>query len=564
MSKLSLLLTICSVFAAAQETPSAAEAAKKAVIEGVVVNEVTTEPIRRAEVNLYRQGETGGRLPERPSAYSTLTDAGGKFRIDDIDPGEYILIHLKPGFVTTRAYFGLSARLLTLAAGDSLTGLRYSLLPQAIVTGRVVDDEGAPAQGIFVMLLRFEHFHGPNYASGVGRQQTNDRGEFRFTNVEPGRYCLRADVERMRVVYGGPPAGPSTAPGAPRTAFVSTYHPSATAMAQASRFEVLAGQEFSGRDIALRKDKVVRVSGKVLDADGSPAKYAAVTLAPADSPLQIVGSVGLYTDDKGTFAASSVPPGPYLARAREYYDGSDWESAETPVAVGEAGLVNVVLQIQPAVEAEGAFVLEGSDGKDFDFSGFTVEWWCADATSAGSGGVHVEPNGTFTLPDMHPGRYSLGALPGPSGGYVKSILVGSEDVYAKEVEASAIAAGGLKIVIRRDCAAVSGTVEIPEERRTAMRSPTAVLLPSDVRLRTPHRGNVAQLNQNNGYELKNLRPGDYIAFAFEEFDYESLQDPEVLAAIASKGTKITLAANESRSLNLKVLPWPEPFADLLQ
>jgi hypothetical protein len=165
---------------------------------------------------------------------------------------------------------------------------------------------------------------------------------------------------------------------------------------------------------------------------------------------------------------------------------------------------------------------------------------------------------------MPPGRYTLGALPGPSGGYVKSILIGSEDANGKEVEASAIAAGGLKIVIRRDCAAVSGTVEIPEERKAAMRSPSVVLLPIDVHLRSPHRGNVAQLNQNNGYELKNLRPGEYLAFAFEELDYASLQDPEVMAAVAGKGTKVTLAANESRSLNLKILPWPEPFANHLQ
>ena len=563
MSKLSLLLAVCSVLAYAQETPSVAEAAKKASIEGVAVNEATKEPIRRAEINLYKQGVAGGMLPGRESAYSTLTDAAGKFRIDNIDPGNYTLMHLKAGFLSTRSNFELSARLLKRAAGDSLTGLRYSLLPQAIVTGRVVDDEGAPAQGIFVTLLRLGHYHGSNRAFGVGRQQTNDRGEFRFTDVEPGRYCLRADVERMRVMYGGAPAGPSTAPGAPRTAFVSTYHPSASAIAQAARIEVLAGQEFSGLDIALRKDKVVRVSGKVLDTDGLPVRYATVSLAPADSPLESVGSVSLLTDDKGMFFANSVPPGPYLARARKY-DGSDWESAETPIAVGEAGVANVALQIQPALELEGTLVLEGFDRRDFDFSGFTVEWWYADATSAGSGGAHVEPDGTFTLPAMPPGRYTLGALPGPSGGYVKSILIGSEDANGKEVEASAIAAGGLKIVIRRDCAAVSGTVEIPEERKAAMRSPSVVLLPIDVHLRSPHRGNVAQLNQNNGYELKNLRPGDYIAFAFEEFDYESLQDPEVLAAIASKGTKITLAANESRSLNLKILPWPEPFADLLQ
>ena len=113
-------------------------------------------------------------------------------------------------------------------------------------------------------------------------------------------------------------------------------------------------------------------------------------------------------------------------------------------------------------------------------------------------------------------------------------------------------------------AALSGTVEIPEERKAALHSPAVILLTADAHLRDADRSHVAQFNQNNGYDLKNLRPGDYIAFALEACDYASLQDPEVLAAIAGKGTKVTLAANEAKSLDLKILPWPEQFADRIQ
>ena len=83
-------------------------------------------------------------------------------------------------------------------------------------------------------------------------------------------------------------------------------------------------------------------------------------------------------------------------------------------------------------------------------------------------------------------------------------------------------------------------------------------------MRKANLRNIGQLNQDNGFSLKNLRPGDYIAFAFEEFDFASLQDPEVFAAIESKGTAVSLAANESKNLSLKILPWPEQFADRLQ
>ena len=147
MSKLSLFLALCSVLACAQETPSAADAAKKAVIEGVVVNEITKEPIRRVEISLMKQGKSGG-LSAMANALSAVTDAAGKFRIENIDPGDYSLMLRKGGFLMPRAYYGMSARMLKLTEGASLTGLRYALRPQAIITGRVLDDEGEPVQNV--------------------------------------------------------------------------------------------------------------------------------------------------------------------------------------------------------------------------------------------------------------------------------------------------------------------------------------------------------------------------------------------------------------------------------
>ena len=556
MSKLSLFLAILSVLACAQETPSAAEAAKQAVIEGVVVNELTKEPLRRVEINLYRQGKPGS----SGSAYSAVTDAAGKFRIENIDPGDYSLIHRKAGFLMTRAYFGMSARILKLTEGTSLTGLRYALRPQAVITGRVLDEEGEPVQNIFVLLLRYRYYRGANRATQGGRpQQTNDRGEFRFTEVQSGKYYLLADLQRMSALAGAAPP----VPGAPRTAYVATYFPSASEFAQAAAIEVQAGQEISGRDIALRKEKVVRVSGKVLDPDGSPAKHAFVSLTPAETAASFAGSVTIAVDEKGTFAGDNVPPGQYLARASKG-DEWQWQSAETPIAVGDAGLEGVVLQIQESLEARGALVLEGSDRRDFEFAGFHISMRPGGDPAAYGAGAQPKADGTFTVSTIPPGRYTVDVFQRSGEGYVKSILLGSEDVYGKEVEGSAVAAGGLKVVIRLDSATLSGTVDIPEERKAALRSPTVVLLSTDAHLRDADQRHVAQLNQNNGYDLKNLRPGDYLAFAFEAYDVTSLQDPEVWAAIAGKGTKVTLAAGESKSLDLKILPWPEQFADRLQ
>jgi hypothetical protein len=64
--------------------------------------------------------------------------------------------------------------------------------------------------------------------------------------------------------------------------------------------------------------------------------------------------------------------------------------------------------------------------------------------------------------------------------------------------------------------------------------------------------------------LRRVVRRDYLAFAFEEYDYSSLEDPEVFAALERNATKVSLARGESKTLNLKLLPWPEQFADRLR
>jgi len=559
MTKLALLLTVSTALASGQTAPvpTSVETARKASIEGIVLNEVTKEPLRRVELRLYQPAKIGG----NDFAYSAVTDAAGKFRIENIEPGEYYLDHRKTGFVGSRNSFGFSTRALKLGAGEALAGLRYSLLPQAIVTGHVVDDEGEPVQGVRVMLLRFRYVGGSKRAMQAGQAQTNDRGEYRIINVQPGKYYVQANVQRQGMDDGS--ASPATAAGAPRTVFVSTYYSSAADIAQAARIEVQAGLELTGQDIALRKERVVRVSGKVLEADGSPARRALVMFGRTDGFMGGFSTAGAPADENGKFTANSIRPGQYTVIASRM-DGQNAQSAMALVNVGDVDVANLVLQILPGIEVNGSIALEGSGRKDFDFSGFNVSMIPAGSSPFGGAGTQAKADGTFTLSPVGPGHCNLNVHTGSTGGYVKSIQVGGEDVYGTEVDASSVAAAGIHVVVRLDPASVKGSVEIPEDRKAALRSPGALFVPADPRLRKAALVSLGQIDGNGGFELKNVRPGDYLAFAFEEYDAGSLGDPEVLAAIESKATKVTLSPGESKTLALKLLPWPQELADRLQ
>jgi protocatechuate 3,4-dioxygenase beta subunit len=562
MTKFAWFLAFPIVLALGQTAPpsTSTETAKKATIEGVVVNETTTEPLRRAEIILHRSGQSGMTMGDN-SAYSAVTDASGKFRIESIAPGEYILDHHKTGFLNSRAAFGFSSSSLKLSSGESLTNLRYSLLPQAIVSGRVEDDEKEPVQGASVMLLHSRYMRGSLRMMPSGQAQTNDRGEYRIINVQPGKYYVQANLQGTMLGGGGSSETLATA-GVPRTAFVSTYYPSATDVAQSIKIEARAGLELSGQDITLRKEKVVKVSGKVLEADGSPAKQTFIILM-MEGGFQPNSNSASVVDEKGNFTVNNVRPGQYTATSNKMHSQTQ-QVALTTVTVGDADVTNVILQMLPSHDMKGSIVLEGSDKKGFDFARFYINMNPVGSSPFGGAGAQAKSDGTFTISQLSAGHYIPSVYGGGGECYVQSIQVGAEDVYGKEVDAATLAASGLRVVVRLDAAKVSGTVEIPEDRKANLRSPAVVLMPADPHLRNAGQISIDTPNQTNGFELKDLRPGDYLAFAFEEYDSSSLEDPEVFAAIEGKATKVSLTPGQSKELSLKIMPWPEQFADRLQ
>ena len=129
---------------------------QRCVIEGRVTNSQTGVPIKRAEVRLVRHERGGPARTSGPQGYTGSSEADGTFKFEGIEPGEYSLSGNHSGFLNTQ--FGATrvmspGTILNLQPAQKLSNLNLALIPQSIVSGKVVDDDGEPVQGARVQAM---------------------------------------------------------------------------------------------------------------------------------------------------------------------------------------------------------------------------------------------------------------------------------------------------------------------------------------------------------------------------------------------------------------------------
>src|ERR1051326_857580 len=313
-----LLLFLAAALAAAQspsQTPAqpiaqtAEEKAKQqATIEGQVLNQVTGEHVRKA--NLTRKPEIGG------TNLKAISDNEGKFSIENIDAGRYTLAAERQGFVNqnygARRPIGPGTP-LDLKASQVMKGLVLKMIPHGVIAGRVLDDEGEPVSGVAMQVLQYRYVLGKKRLIGVVNTLvlTNDLGEFRAPNLSPGRYYVATTPQKIADIQSG--IERSTTKGQTE-GLIATYYPSAADPASASPVEVGPGAEVRGIDLRLRKARVFRISGKVVSAaTGMAVSPSMIMVFRREAGAMSTMPASMYSvrGDKGEFELRNIAPGPY-------------------------------------------------------------------------------------------------------------------------------------------------------------------------------------------------------------------------------------------------------------
>ena len=552
--------------------PSNTPPEQRCVLEGRVTNLLTGEPLKKATIHLRRRGSGPmstdaiefGSEASRLQGYSATSATDGTFRIDGIEPGDYELSGERNGYLHTE--YGAkgpmeSGIVLTLLPSQQLTNIGLGLNPQAVITGKVVDEDGDPVSEAVVQVLTRGWQQGKARIYPRGGTNTNDLGEFRIPDLSPGKYYVCASMMYFKRSNEEPPP-----PRKPDLRPIRTCLADAVTLEFATPIEIAAGQDLSGLEIRLRSAQTYHVRGKIVgNLPTGEGQNVSISLAPRSEDMFFFGTNHAAMNKDRTFDIAGVAPGSYTLTVF-LMTGNIQGVAHEAIDVGQGDMNDIAVAIAPAGSLRGQAHIEGmaqAGVNPVNLANVSVYLSPADFGSM-FGSIPKgtsKADGSFVLDNVFPGKYYVRAS-APPGTYIKSVRLGQQDIMGKELDLSQAVSGDLEIIFRYGVADVSGMVQLGEAAshragsssggQPASTPATLIVLVPDVLNADGSGMHYASANQAGSFTIKNVPPGHYRAYALENANTNELQNPDILKELESRAIELELKENDHKQMQLPV------------
>jgi protocatechuate 3,4-dioxygenase beta subunit len=399
-------------------------------------------------------------------AVSAITNADGRYQITNLAAGAYRVSVYAPAYViegeSLLSYeYGKN---VSIAEGEQIENLDFSLMRGGVITGKVTDDYGKPviAEGVGAFRLDQQGKRDNTAAVQMLRWQTDDRGVYRIFGLEPGRY----------VIGVGASSKDSLQPIGNRGSYRRTYHPDVVDEPSAKIIEVKPGGEVENVDIKLsRATKSYTASGRVIDAETSkplPAVTIGCEFAKAAGSNFRMGDT--TTNSNGEFRIEGLSPNTYIASV--FNPGpSDLYSDPVKFDVADDDVVGLEIKMIRGASISGLAEVEGTRDPSVLalLSQVAVR---AEGTSQetamlimmlmqGGGVGTINSNGTLRIAGVRPGRTRIVALPPPE---LKGFTLARVERNGAEIKDFNVAQGeqitGVRLVFTYGTSVLAGHVEI--------------------------------------------------------------------------------------------------------
>ncbi len=536
-------LILVPIACAIQATPP--EQASTPSIQGKVLEEPEGPPIRKANVQLY------GRKRPTGSSYSAISDVQGQFTIDGVQPGQYVVVVERPGFVQSNRRITISVQ-----PGSGKNDLILHMQPAAVITGKIADLDGDPIGGVSVTASRAGSIGAERNSRNYGNAATNDLGEFRISDLRAGRYKITASPPQT----SQPPDLKENKNGKDPSIFLTTHYPGVLDEDQAVAVEIHAGGE-TRINFGLLTGRAYRVSGSVT---GVPSKGGMAQIM-----LQAKGRGGLQVapqelGEGGRFEFANVLPGSYVARLiMVTFEGGQpairMLRLGQPIEVSNAHVEGLRLQPEAGGQVRGKFSLD--TGQKFDWTQLSVTLVSVEERGAELVGEramdlptssNVNSDGTFELKNVPGGNYELLVVARSNDlpDYVtKSVNLDGRDVADSGFPI--LPQTYLDVVISANGASITGRVVDGNGQPIA--NATVVDVPSAEHRTRSDLFQRDTTDESGHFSLRGLNPGKYTVLAFEELQ-EDVRQPDFMKSYGTRGEIVQLDEGTRKSVVLKLIP----------
>src|SRR5579859_1304131 len=558
-----LMLGVAAVVPSVAQTAQPNEQAR--TIHGVVVNAVTGAPIPRALVRsdddrMVALTDSSGQFeftltqPDQTvsAAVGVSVSMGRTLRMFRFGDGQLQISATKPGFFDDAN----QRRSIQKADGE----VTISLVPEALVKGRVTLSTGDAAAGVTVQLYRRQVMEGMWRWLPGEQVRTNAGGEFRIAELQAGSYKL--------VTHEFMDIDPSiTPPGGQMYGFPPVYYPGAPDMASAAIIDLSAGQTIE-TNLALVRQPYYPVKIPVAGADVSFTGVN-VTVEGQRGPGYSLG----YNASRGGITGL-LPNGNYVVEGRSY-DMNAESSGKVNLTVSGKASEGPAMTLAPGSSVSFDVKEEFSksqpspettwgDGKHtYHLHGarayLNANMEPADEAEQGRGfGVRPPqgPNdGSLVLENVLPGRYWVRLY--PTQGYISSAMMATTDVMHEPVVIESGSNLQIEVKLRDDFAEVDGAVTDAGTKAPAgeAEGPPKELWVYFVPMQdSPGQFQQSAVSNDGTFTLPAIAPGTYrvLTFASQQPNLP-FRDPGGMKVYETKGQVITLSPGQKVSIQLQAV-----------
>ena len=525
------LALVCSLAAQIEATGRTPIPVGPYRIAGTVIDAKAGSPLARARVTIAD-------AKHRQFMQSMITGGDGRFAFH-VPAGKYSLDGLKRGFIgaSYNQHDQYSTAIVTGADLDT-EHLALRLAPNAVLTGKVLDEFGEPVRNAQVTVYRENHFQGVGRIVRYRFASTDDQGRYEVTPLEEGTYFVSAKASPWYAIHPSTSEDAANAPvqvdSSLDVVYPITYYGDATEAEDAAPIPVRGGDRLEA-DIHLNPLPSLHLIVHTPE-DASNGINLPILQKPAFDGFEQVETSNIRMISAGVFEVTGVAAGRYSVRTP---DGNGQMKEPTEINLSGGGELdmssgNSTSQIKAAVHIEGA-------------SSIPAEFQIALRSRKGrTHPTEVDAKGEATFTDVIPGVYDIVASSttepysvvriasesGTIAGHTLNVPPGAQMTISLTLVGSPVAVEGFA---KRTGKAVAGAM--------------IVLVPKDPEANLD-RFRRDQSDLDGSFSMPNVIPGNYTIIAIDDGWDLDWSQPAVLAHYLERGRSLVIADRSPSDVRL--------------